>query len=95
MKTIYVTKDFNSLFVMVDELHKPEFHFDLLDDGKLKKVNYDKLIKVSRDCKLFAALIKNEVFKFELVDILFSRVEDKANYLGMNERTYYRARSLK
>jgi len=89
MKQIYISKDLNSLFVLPNDLQQTH-GFDLLNKSKLTKLDYKNLIKVSHDCKLLLALLKDDAFKVELAELLFDNVNEQSIYIGVSNRTWHR-----
>jgi hypothetical protein len=94
MKSIYLTKDLNSLFIFHKTSNIPRHGFDLLNNSACTKVNQKELIEVKPESKLLVSLLKDDIFKVELVESLFETDLEKSDYLGVTDRTYYRKKAL-
>jgi hypothetical protein len=87
---ILVSKNLNQLFV--GNLCRTGVEFNLLNKSKLEKVKKDSLIEIKQDDILFSVLIEKRETKVLLAEILIPKIKDRAPFIGVSERTYFRIR---
>lgn len=90
---LYTTKDLSSLFKITQKKGDKIYGFDILNDGQLTSFNAKDVIRFDPNSKLVTYLIRSEQIRLELVEILFDKAEEQAEYLGLSERTLFRIKN--
>ena len=93
MKRLLTTKAFNVLFYPCKTEGNDIYGFDILNKNELIKRDKHDIIEIDPECKLIRKLLTDDPkIKLSIVEPLGLSVKEQAQYLGMNERTFYRLR---